>query len=258
MVGYHGEIDYELLAEIHPQVVITYTGIIPEAEEKMEGIGIKLVRLSCFKPETFFCDIRVMGMILDRNEGTTEFLDFIHENLDLVQERVENLQEEERKRVYWESSSEYNTCGKDSTMDRLMVMAGSSNIFGDIEVDASSFDVSPEEILTENPQMVVKHSGWGLDVGGYLVSDPSAMAAIRDEMMRRPGWDELDAVENNNVFIMHPGLMWRPRNIVGVCYMAKWLYPDIFQDLDPEAFHKEWLEEYYGIDYEGIYVCSGE
>ena len=54
MVGYHGEIDYELLAEIHPQVVITYTGIIPEAEEKMEGIGIKLVRLSCFKPETFF------------------------------------------------------------------------------------------------------------------------------------------------------------------------------------------------------------
>ena len=92
----------------------------------------------------------------------------------------------------------------DSTMDRLIVMAGGSNIFGDIEVDASSFDVSPEEILTANPRMVVKHSGWGLDVGGYLVSDPGAMAAIRDEMMHRPGWDELDAVENNNVFIMHP------------------------------------------------------
>ncbi len=40
--------------------------------------------------------------------------------------------------------------------------------------------------------------------------------------------------------------------------MAKWLYPDLFEDLDPEAFHQEYLTEYQRLDYDlsehGVFV----
>jgi iron complex transport system substrate-binding protein len=36
----------------------------------------------------------------------------------------------------------------------------------------------------------------------------------------------------------------------GVAYMAKWLHPEIFQDLDPQEIQQEYLNKFQGIDYD--------
>jgi iron complex transport system substrate-binding protein len=41
---------------------------------------------------------------------------------------------------------------------------------------------------------------------------------------------------------------------VGLSYLAKWFYPEKFPDLDPEAIHKEYLERFQGLKYQGIFV----
>ena len=81
------------------------------------------------------------------------------------------------------------------------------------------------------------------------------MVAARDDIMSRPGWDQLDAVENGEVYMITNGIAWcGVRKHVGVFYMAKWFYPDLFLDIDPEEFHREWLEEFEGIEYRGLWV----
>ncbi|MEW6171519.1 MAG: hypothetical protein AB1510_00415 [Bacillota bacterium] len=37
-----------------------------------------------------------------------------------------------------------------------------------------------------------------------------------------------------------------PRGAAGECYIAKWLHPELFRDVNPEAVHKEMLEKFYG------------
>ncbi|MEW6183922.1 MAG: hypothetical protein AB1500_12255 [Bacillota bacterium] len=37
-----------------------------------------------------------------------------------------------------------------------------------------------------------------------------------------------------------------PRGAAAECYIAKWLHPELFRDVNPEAVHKEMLEKFYG------------
>ena len=255
VVGTHGAINYELMFEIRPQLVITYPGAISvEAEEKLKPAGIQLVFLTCGRrPLTVCRGINMMGLIMDKQQETAKFLDFIHEYVGTVEERLSKLDEDEKKRVFWETS-DYKTCGRGSGWHEFLVMSGAKNIFDDIELVKGTFEVSKEEVLNSNPQVVLRKSSWDTDVGGYFCSDTSNMAALRDELMGRPGWDELDAVKNEQVYIIYGDFMQRPRSLVGVCYFAKCLYPDLFQDIDVTAFHKEWLEEFYGLEYKGVYA----
>jgi iron complex transport system substrate-binding protein len=36
-------------------------------------------------------------------------------------------------------------------------------------------------------------------------------------------------------------------------FLARALYPEKFQDLDPLAFYKEYLERFQGLEYQGVY-----
>ncbi len=46
--------------------------------------------------------------------------------------------------------------------------------------------------------------------------------------------------------------------LIGTAYMAKWFHPELFEDLDPEAIHQEYLTEFQGLDYDlnehGVFV----
>lgn len=39
------------------------------------------------------------------------------------------------------------------------------------------------------------------------------------------------------------------QGIICIAYWAKWFHPDLFEDLDPEAIHKEYLDRFQRIDY---------
>ena len=40
--------------------------------------------------------------------------------------------------------------------------------------------------------------------------------------------------------------------------MAKWFYPELFEDLNPEEIHQEYIDDFCGIDYDvsehGVFV----
>jgi iron complex transport system substrate-binding protein len=84
------------------------------------------------------------------------------------------------------------------------------------------------------------------------------MQATWKRLVSRPGWTDVDAVKNNRVYVMDPFAANACSKMVGACYLAKWLYPDRFPDLDPDALMKEWLENFQGVTYPGSYVFIPE
>jgi len=77
--------------------------------------------------------------------------------------------------------------------------------------------------------------------------------------MSRAGWEGLTAVSDNRFYLIDMDLVGSTANFVGATYMAKWLYPDQFEDLDPKAFHQEYLTRFQRLDYDldgnGVFVC---
>jgi len=52
----------------------------------------------------------------------------------------------------------------------------------------------------------------------------------------------MDAVKNNRVFVLDGETESAScRGVVGVCYCAKWFYPDVLMDLDPDAINREYF-----------------
>ncbi|MCL0065780.1 ABC transporter substrate-binding protein, partial [Dehalococcoidia bacterium] len=242
--------DPEKVIAIEPQVLITMSRWGLHVAEQLEPAGITVVAIDAHMPETLTRDIKTLGLILGKDTEAEEFANFLQSKIDLLVERAAEIPPEERKTVYWEMGHrDFRTVGPGSSGDELIRKAGGINIFADL--GARFGEVDPEEILIRDPDVVIK-GPMGSRVGGYLATCASDMAAKRDEMMGRPGWSELRAVKGGRVYIFGPGI-GGPRRVVILAYIAKLLYPDIFADLDVEAFHRELLER-QGLPFQGIWV----
>jgi iron complex transport system substrate-binding protein len=242
--------DYEKVVDVEPQALFTLVGSPADAEEQLEGTGIKVIRMNFFRAESIK-DIETFGLILGKEKEAGEFTDFLRSKLDLIVKRVKEIRPEEKKRVYFESGhQDYYAWGPGSGKDERLGKAGGINIFADLGMEGS--EVDPEEILERDPDVIFK-DGMGAKYGGYTAVDASVMEAKREEMMSRPGWSELKAVKNGQVYIEGEDLDLAT-GVIYVSYLARLLYPDRFEDLDVEDFHREYIEKYQGLEFKGIYM----
>ncbi|MDP3044316.1 MAG: copper amine oxidase, partial [Bacillota bacterium] len=83
---------------------------------------------------------------------------------------------------------------------------------------------------------------------------PEAMAKKRAEMKSRPGWQKMTAVQEERIYLLSSEIYTGPRMIVGIASFARWLYPELFRDIDPGAIHKEMLAKFHGIELKGAYA----
>ena len=245
------EPDYEAIIKLEPDVVFSFVrhGDPEELAEKLEPAGIGVVLLNCDHMKYFAEETRKLGYILDKKDRAEEFLEFWQSMIDFVEERTKKLKPEEKKTVYYEFLRPYYTFGGGSRIDAVIQKSGGINIFGDIP--EYSFEVDPEELLKRDPDVIFKDMH---TTPGYSLTDTSKLEEAREEMLSRPGWDKLTAVKNGRVYIGTREVFVWVGGAMGVCHMAKWLHPDLFEDLDPEIFRKEYMEEWQGVPYQGVYT----
>jgi iron complex transport system substrate-binding protein len=97
----------------------------------------------------------------------------------------------------------------------------------------------------------------------YEMDDTAFIIAEREAIMTRPELTEVTAVKSGRVYAIEcMGFVYGPSHIAGLAYMAKWCHPDLFEDLDPQAIHQEYLTRFQGLDYDldkhGVFVYHPE
>ena len=89
---------------------------------------------------------------------------------------------------------------------------------------------------------------------GYNVTENEFLESTKGMVESRPGYDQLQAVKNGQVYCIDDGVLRTLRDYCVVEYIAKSLYPDEFQDIDPEADIKEFTEKYLpSLPQEGVF-----
>ena len=240
-VGKWNSPDCEVLLAIDPDVVLAY-GKWPgkdKLEEKLVGTDIVVIRLNLYIPENMTDDVQKLGIVLEQEENAQELIDFYQYHTDLIGERVGSLPKEDRQSVYLECYSDFKTVSAGSGGDQMCVMAGGRNIASDLIGAYPKID--SEWAIAQNPDVVVRAASASYD----NTSEPEA---ILSDIVSRPGWAGMDAVEGGRVHLLTSDIYTGPRYIIGVTYMAKWLYPDTFADLDPASIHQEYLKRFQGMD----------
>lgn len=247
--------DYEQAAGARPDVVFLYATLSEsscnEIETTLASIdpGIRFFRFDSYRPTVYADEVRTLGLLLGKEEEAERFLAFHGNVTDTVAGVVETIPADDRVPVYLESWNDYKSAGKGSGYDEKIELAGGRNIFADNPVEYPVVD--PEAVISRNPDVIVKIVGAGeLVFGGYGDDDPSSFETVRRSITSRPVWDRIGAVRDGRVHIIHSDVIGGPEYFIGVAYMAKWFYPDLFPDLDPRAVHRQYLEEFQRLDYD--------
>jgi iron complex transport system substrate-binding protein len=255
-VGSGANIDYEAVLNLNPDLVTIWPRHAAITDEKLPD-SIAVAGFGFFVPESLTEGVVKFGYIFNKKDEAKHYIEDFHDKyIDHIKAKTEGLSEEERPKVYLERfGMPYKTYGSDSYVQQGMHIAGGKNIFADVE--AYKFVADAEDVITENPDIIIKYaSPFGPEMG-YDIDDPSKAKEMRDEIMSRPELAEVNAVKNGRVYIMIIALNTGPGYPITNAYWAKWFQPELFTDIDPKAIHQEFLS-FQGIDYDldkhGVFV----
>lgn len=243
--------DFEKVLSMHPDVAIAYgwNGAASTSLEYKKSLEphVTVIGLNLYQPFNISQEMAQLGYLMGNPERAYEFIDFYESYLDKIKEKVSQIPEDKRARVYLEQNKDFTAAGNGSGLNDICTLAGGDNI--GLDLIGSSPTIDPEWVIQENPEVIIKTANHGNKYMGYEKENASDAMALREVIMNRTGWQNIKAVKDDRVFMLSDSNAAKPTFFIGVAYMAKFFYPDQFADLDPQAVHQEYLTKFQRLDY---------
>lgn len=248
-VGDAGNPSLEKIVSLKPDLVIAWS-LKPEMLAKLEQAGIPAVFGYGMGGKKLLPSITSLGEVFQRQERANQLLGYIQKQYDAVAQRTKDLTTEQKPKVYLEGSTQWQTFGRDREESWLIDRAGGVNLIK--EETAGHPVINSEWILQANPDVIVKIVQ-SSELAGFDVSRTAGMKAVHDEICSRAGLAGTRAVKESRVYVIG-NFLRTPRSAAGVWYLANWLHPNLFQDVDPEAIHRAMLKDFFGQEFRGKWV----
>ncbi len=254
-----GATNCEIIASLNPDLFLAPFRL-PKIETWLEKYGIPVLHVDFHTKKNICNSIRQMGAVLGRQERAKELIDFYTEQTRKVASVVSTIPDEERPTVYIEVGiNPYGTFGSGYMFGNTVSAAGGKSIadgFGIVKTGT----ISPEHLLKANPDIIIITSAnWaekghcGPPMGYYATGLDRDLATAK---LNRPGWSELRAVKNRQVFFIHHGLSRHIYDFVALQYFAKWFFPEKFKTLDPEDTWKTFHKRFLPVPYSGVWGAA--
>ncbi|MGM0544819.1 MAG: ABC transporter substrate-binding protein [Pseudomonadota bacterium] len=267
-----GTFDVEQAASLTPDVVLM--NIEAKAATEDAGYDDKLAELDIpivyvdFREDPIAHTIpsmRIIGQLMGDEAAAETFIDFAEAQMARVTDVIEES-DPERPSVFIDRAGGYSDeCCMSfgpANFGEYVTLAGGRNIAEGI-IPNSFGNLNPEQIIAADPEHVVVTGGnWDAYVpGGDWVgmgpgADMDKARAKLEALTERTAMTGIRAVESDNVHAIWHQFYNSPYYFVAVQQLAKWLHPELFEDLDPEATMRELHERFLPIDYEPGYWIS--
>lgn len=240
------EINLEELMKLEPDVVF-YSASQPEQGQQLRDAGFAAVALSVNKweyntIETLNQWIALLSEIFPENDKTEIVEQYSDRIYKMVQERVAEIPEEERERVFFlfkYSDTEMATSGKNFFGQFWADAVGAINAAEEIETDNQAA-VNMEQVYAWNPTVIY--------ITNFTAAQPEDLYG---NTIGEYDWSAVSAVQNEKVYKMPLG-MYRSYTPgadtpVTLLWFAKTTYPELFEDIDIIQEAKDYYEEVFGV-----------
>ena len=268
-----GTFDIEQAVTLKPDVIIMNIDAKSATEEsgyidKLAKVGIPLVYVDFREKAMENTDpsMRLIGKLFGKEKRAEEFVQFHDAQIKRVTDKLASVKDLKKPVVFVERAGGYSddccmSFGNEN-FGKMVDIAGGKNMADGI-IPGTFGTVNPEQIIASNPdQVIVTGANWEMYVpGGKWVgvgpgADKAVAAKKLADLMKRPGFTGIKAVKEGNVHAIWHQFYNNPYQFVAIQQMAKWLHPDLFKDLDPEATFKELHDRFLPVAYESGYFVS--
>lgn len=210
--------DAEAIIALNPDIIIA-SGHNREGSEdpfrvlKEAGIPVAYIP-SSDSIEGIYGDIEFIAELTDRKDEGKKLIDDMKSEVENIKNIASTITD--KKKVYFEIGSTPNlySFGSKTFLNELITTVGAENILGNEEGWISPTE---EVVITANPDVIITNEG-------YVENATEAIA-------KRPGFDTINAVKNNEIFLVDKNSSSRGSQhvIKALKEIAKAVYPDKYE-----------------------------
>jgi len=243
----------EAIIELSPDLIIADSGLAynPSPYQQLTDAGIPIYIADPTEPQPtnptkmtpeelynsptvidYTCSLmQNLTAIIGHQDEVTSFVNWAQDYNQLVKDRIAALTPDQQVKTFldWYTYPYY------TFVNIGLYQAGGINIAEN--QTTYSPQLSPEFIIEQNPDAIIE-----------LILSPSHdindFIAAKNDILSRPALQDVTAVKTGRVYICDFNAQSGIRAIVGYLYWAKWLQPDLFQDIDPASVDQQLNQQF--------------
>ena len=230
-VGRFQNPNIEAIINLKPDFVVAYQRWPDSSfEDKLKPFNIPVERLNGYMAN-YHSEVSLLASLVGKESRADTMIHDFDRIVDMVKRTTDIYV---KKKVFFEFATDFVALGVETGSNEMLELANVTNITAKLKISYPI--VSTEWLLEEQPEIIIK-----------TISSDTISVDMYEKLISRTGWDKLDAVKNNQVFLISSELCSGPRAMIGSLYIGKWCYPERFTSVNPDSIHSAWLEKYYGI-----------
>lgn len=268
---YDGSFSTERAVSLRPDVFVVSAANFPAARDagtidRLAALGVPTVVVDYFVDplRNTVPSIELMGQLTGHSDAARRYVDYYRAQIDLVRGRLDTTHPAATPAFLWRAPGYFDCCSSfaHSNLGSLVTFAGGDNL-ADRFLPTKQGTLSPETVLSQNPPVVIAtgadwapgapaHQG-GFVALGYNESPAAAQTQLRAIVAGQAGFDRLRAVTDRRTYAVWHHFYDSPYNGLAVVWFAKWLHPELFTDVDPNAMIRELHQRFLPIPDTGTF-----
>ena len=208
----------EVITALSPDLILASGGVQTESVDNLRQRGYKIIVLDPTSVNGILNNIELVGNATGKRTEATALVNDLTSRINAVGETVSNA---DKPKVYYETYYEITsswTIGGLAWQSELIEKAGGTNVFGDQQMDYYQYQV--EALIARNPDVIV------LPAEGMGTGEQASLDAVK----ARPGWNTMNAVQNDRIYQINSDIIERsgPRVVDAIEQLAKFIHPELF------------------------------
>ncbi len=214
-------IHMDKVEELQPDLVLASLSV-PGMEKNIEELEKRNIPHIILNPQSLKDienDLMITAKALAQPEAGEKAASVFRSQIEELRKIAANI--EEKPSLYWEWwPKPVFTPGQVNWLTELSELAGAVNLFKDVEL--ASVQTDWDDVYRRNPDYICL-----------------AWVGVRKEkvnpeiVLKRPNWDQLNAVRNQHILVLEEELYCRPspRLIEGAIRLAKKIHPEAYKSI---------------------------
>jgi iron complex transport system substrate-binding protein len=216
--GSMGNYDLQAIAALKPDLVLAAQINTLEQVSSLENLGLTVFYLS--NPEhlvDLYKNLQIVGCLTGKADQAEALVESLGARITAIIDKLPEVTT--HYKVYYELDATDPTmpytAGPGSYINIILENGGDQNIASSL---TSPFaQISSDEVIQQNPD--------------FIFLGDSAYGVTIENVMARPGWSEINAVKNNQVYLFDNDIISRPtaRIVDAIEMLVKMIHPDVFK-----------------------------
>ncbi|WP_421850572.1 ABC transporter substrate-binding protein [Marinomonas sp.] len=256
----------EKVISLKPSVIVLaawqYQGLGMDAKYlESTGIPIVVVDYNAQTLERHIKSTQIIGQLTGQEKRAEKIADEYKQTIETTLQRIEAAKLP-KPRTYVEfgnkGPSEYSfTYGKNMWGAVITMMDGENIAAPFVEWWGP---MNPEQVLASKPEVVFLAGTESGAKGDAVVMGQGIDRALAESRLagytKRPGWAQMPAVKNNRVYGIYQGASRTILDASMVQFIAKSLYPSLFEDVNPEQEYLDFYQKYLPVTPTGTFTAQ--